>query len=147
MAGVALAVARHQLDAVGLELIERVGDLGERAVHVRQRHRGEMAEARRVGRAELRGMLVDGAREPPRLVRADMMQAGRREREHRRGDAVLVHLLEAARDGPVAHHRALAHLAHDREIFRRVEMMVHVDAASVMGIGHGFPRHFGMRVF
>src|ERR1051326_8545591 len=83
-------------------------------------------------------MLVYRARAPPRLVGADVMQPGRREREHRRGDAVLVHLLEAARNGPVAHHRALAHLAHDREILGRIEMMMHVDTASVMGIGHGF---------
>src|ERR1051326_2201304 len=130
--------ARHQLDAVGLELVERVGDLGEGTVDVRQRHRGEMPEPRRMSRAELGGMLVDRAREPPRLVGADVMQPGRREREHRRGDAVLVHLLEAARNGPVAHHRALAHLAHDREILGRIEMMMHVDTASVMGIGHGF---------
>src|SRR5262249_21855383 len=80
------------------------------------------------------------AREPPGLVGADVMQAWRREREHRRGDAVLVHFLEAAGDRPVAHHGTLAHLAHHREILGRVEMMMHVDAACVMRIGHYYAR-------
>src|ERR1700730_18947480 len=98
MAGIALAVTGHELNAVRLERVEGVSDLGKRSVDVRHRHRSEMPVARRMGRAHRRGMLVDRSREPPRLLRAELMKAWWRQRQDRRANPVLIHFLEAAGD-------------------------------------------------
>jgi hypothetical protein len=57
-----VAVARHQADAVGLERVERIGDLLQAAVDIGQRHRCETAEASGMVRQQLGRIFVALAR-------------------------------------------------------------------------------------
>src|SRR5437763_15895236 len=77
MAGIALAVACHELNAVRLERVEGVSNFGKRTVDVWHWHRREVSVPRRMSRAHIRGVLVDRSREAPRLLLANMMQAWR----------------------------------------------------------------------
>jgi hypothetical protein len=87
-------IAGHQLNAVGFQRIERIGDFGQRVVHIRHRYRRKMSEPVGMRLAQALGVLVDGARQFLGRLAITAMNARRRQRQHRMGDAVLVHLLE-----------------------------------------------------
>jgi hypothetical protein len=123
-----VAVVGAEIDAVGLERIERVFDLLERAVDVGERQIGEVAETAGMVGGELGGKLVGEPRELARLRVVFGLEVRHRDRGHRERHAALVHVLELARDG-----RALVEPGAGAVdlIARRHEVAMYVDAGRL----------------
>ena len=122
------AVARHHADALGLQRVEAVGDLGQRVVDIRQRQSDEHAEAALVIGHHARLILVAVARQRLGLVEIAEEHAGIAGGDHGGGDARRVHGVERFLQRP-GFVKALAGAAalHHRQQRRRGVVMVHVD--------------------
>jgi hypothetical protein len=81
-------------DAVAAQLVERVPQLIEAARHVGQRQRREVAEPARVLPRHSRTELVDLPRQRPGGGVVTEVGAWRRDRQHRRPHAPLIHQLQ-----------------------------------------------------
>ncbi len=132
----AVDIAREDADAVGAEL-RAVLDLGERAVEVRQRDRGEEAEAAGMGALHPGHELVAVAREHAGVGVVAPPDAGRRDRAQGCRDAVLVHRRKRALGRPVEQRRRI--LAIGQPVARlhlvvgRQDVVMNVDAARIVG--------------
>ena len=85
------------------------------------------AEAIAIVVHEARAIVVGHAREASAFRHVAEPDAGLHQRQHRRADARPVHLLERARGRPVGH-PVVAAPGDRRQIFRRHDVVVHVDA-------------------
>src|SRR5262249_56649822 len=94
-----VVVIGPKIDAVGLERVEGVFDLPERAVNVGKRKIGEIAEASGMIGAQPRGKLVGEARELPCLGMVAQLEIRNRDRGHRERNSAPVHVLDLTRDG------------------------------------------------
>ena len=131
-----VAVARHQADAVSLDHVVGVRDLLQRGVDIRQRHRGEQPEARRMILHQRRAVVVAGAGEAPRDRRVAEPQAGIRDRHDGRGHAAAIHVLDRLGRRPGGIRRLQQRPALDlHDPGRRREMMVDVDAVRLAAAG------------
>ena len=130
----AIGIARQKADAVRFQRVERILDLAQAVVDVRQRQAREKPEAlamiRRHARAEVVAFAVDREKT---LVRNER-EAGRRDGRERGRDARRVHVLDGHLRRPVARDAAgqivlvLDQLCDER---RRKEMVMNVDARMV----------------
>ena len=134
VAEILAVVAGPERDAVGLERVVGVFDLLQAALDVDRRDRREDAEAVRVVAAQLGGVVVALAREPPRGL-LDLAVPGARieDRGDRVGDAGLVHVVERHLHRPGR--AAFAALALDVHLAlrRRDDVVVDVDAVRLSG--------------
>src|SRR5439155_16094369 len=91
---VLVLVARHETNALRLERIQGVADFLERSLVIEKRQRREAREAALVVARELSAEFVREARDLAAFL--DLVGRGARldEREHRHGDAALVHVFE-----------------------------------------------------
>ena len=87
-------IAAHEADAVGFERVVGVFDFAKRAVYVGQRHRREHAEPPRVICHQPGAVLVALPRELARCLVVTEPHARLARRDHGRGDAVPVHVLD-----------------------------------------------------
>src|SRR5258708_7688138 len=100
VAEIAAAGVAHQADAVELQHVEAVLELGERAVDVGKRKDREAAEPCWVFPAQFRGELVATATEASGLVVVSEVNPGRADRRDRRVDAEALHELDCALGAP-----------------------------------------------
>ena len=134
-----VAVAGHEVRAIGFEHIEGVFDLLQRRIHVGQRQRGEQAKSRRVLLDQLRPELVAGAGNPPRDLDVAEPEARVGDGNRRRRDAAFVHILDRTCRRPVGVRRLQELAAFDfRDPLRRREVMVNVNPV-------GFDRTLALR--
>ncbi len=147
VAGPGISVAGHEPDAVGLEHVERVFDLAQRALDIGHGHRGEEAEAALVVAPHLRRIVVAQPRQAARLLLLAEPDARRRDRQHRGGGAGAVHLRHGAGDAPFPLRRlqpaeavVTPPLGERLEVLRRKEMVVDVDARGVRRLRRGDAR-------
>ena len=112
-----------------MELIEGVLDFFQRGVDVRQRHRREQAESRRMVLHDLRAEIVAFARKADGLLLVAEIQARIGNGDDGRGGAAPVHIIERFLSCPGGV-RGLQQLValHRGDPRRRPEMMVRVDA-------------------
>ena len=142
-----VAVAREEADAVGLEVVEPVGDLLETAGGVGQRDRREHAELRML-LAQLGAIIVQFARKAATLSHVAQEDAGRADRQDRLADAARLHFVQVFGDRPVdrrRRHHARGH--HLLDVERRRDVRVNVDplrrrarGLSVAAAGRGGER-------
>ena len=95
---VAVGEQRH---TVGVEIVQRVRGLADRAVHMWKRDGAEEPEPPRVFPDDRCAELVDGAGNLRSLGRLSGRRGRRRDREDRRGDGVPVHEFDRALGVPV----------------------------------------------
>ena len=134
-------VAGEEADAIGLERIEGVFDFFQAAVDVGDGQHGEQAEASFVRSDHFRGgVLVQLARDLAGFFGVSEVDAGGGGREHRGGDAALVHRIEILRGRVVFPDVESGHWAHgvfareQRQVIRRDEMLMNVQDAAVAGL-------------
>src|SRR5690242_1189874 len=125
----AIAIARHEADAVRLKGIERVFDLAQAPFGIRVRNSGEETEAPGMLAHEPRAIVVRAPGEAPSLGVVAEPDARLHEREHRSLDASTVHFLERALGRPVRR-RATALLGGELHVFRRQDVVMHIDAVA-----------------
>jgi hypothetical protein len=106
-------ITRHQSDAVELENIERVIDLGQAAIGVGQRDGGEHAEPAGIIADQLRAELIAGAGARPRRRAVFEPDARTGDRIDGGGNAGLVHLLDRALHRPVLRARRIGAVGRD----------------------------------
>jgi hypothetical protein len=131
-----VAVAGVESDAVGLELIERVFDLLQRAFDVRHRHECEQAEAAGMILHGFDHVFVDQTRQMARLLGIEVRKVETcRQRQDRGADAAAIHLVEGRFQLPALHHRGIANarLLPGVQQKLRKEVMVHVDPMRARG--------------
>jgi hypothetical protein len=136
-------VAGHAADAIDLERIERVGDLLEALVDVRQWKHRPGTEPPGMIALHLLCELIRLASDPDRDFFAERSHLGSRWRRHRCRDASLVHVLDGLLDRPVLQRKVTApdHF-HCPEPARRHDMVMHVDAMR-LGLGKHCGRKAG----
>ena len=101
--GPSVTKARRQVDAVGLQAVKCIADLGEGAVDIRHRQRGEKPVAPRMILHHLRSELVAQPRHPAHALRIETEPhtRDRGERKYRGRHTALVHLFERGGGGPI----------------------------------------------
>jgi len=127
-----IAIAGHEVGAVGPQRIEGVLDLLERRFDIRERQRGEQPEAGRMLLHQLGAVLVALTGNPACHLGVAKPQPGIGDRDHRGRDAALVHVLDRLGGRPV-HVGGLQKLTplHLGDPLRRRKMVVHVDAVGL----------------
>jgi hypothetical protein len=132
IAEVFAVVAGEEPDTVGLQGIEGVCDFLEAAVGVRRRDRGEQAEPAGVIADKLGAVFVDLAAELSRFFVVAPPCAGLHLRQHRGGNAALVHVVERHLRRPLG----MPGLMLDQclGVLGWQEVMVHIDP-GLCGLG------------
>src|SRR6516165_4551283 len=122
--------ARHQTDAVRLQLIHRILDFAKTALSVGEGNRGEEAESSAMVGDHLCSVLVAIARKSARVLDAAQPDARLNERDDGGRNPILVHLLDGHLGAPWRRPPALT-LRQDRfKMARRYEVMVEVYPAG-----------------
>jgi len=102
VAQVHVVVVSVQRDAVGMEPVERVLDLAQRQVDVREWQRCEQSEPAWELGDRCGAVLVDTSRQVgPVLRRLEEPDAGRRDRQHSGADTDVVHHRDGVGDVPL----------------------------------------------
>jgi hypothetical protein len=107
IAQILAVVVAQQPDAVELEHVQSVSDLGESSLDVGQRENGERAETRGMRPDDVARRLVDRARQIPNRRTAHERDAGRGDREQAAVDPARIHRFEVRVDGPARQWEAI----------------------------------------
>ena len=135
-----VAVAREQGDTVGLERVERVRDLVQRALDVGHRHGGEHAETALGIRGQLRRVVIALARQLPGARVVQEAHGRRRDGRQGRRHAGLVHVGQRLLRRPVAHRARNVPGGKRGDVRRRRVVVVYVDPVRLDC------RHLGLRL-
>jgi hypothetical protein len=138
IAGIFAVVIREQADAVGLQLVERVGDLAQAALDIRERQACEQPEAAGMLLPHLRGVIVALSRQAPRAFGIAKPEPRRRDRGDRLLDSIAVHRLDRMLWRPDRRlagdqQRPDALVPDKPHVIRRQNMMVDVNSVGMHG--------------